>query len=250
MCAMPEFRTLFGVDVIASASNPGYHLERVWGALSEMLSEALDASGITPEEVVRCEPGGDGALYVLPGNRLGALVDLTDRLDKLAARRNRWHRPDLRLRMAIETGAVSDHPTYEVPMIRLCRLLAARGFKSLVNGCVRANTDDRGNCPVNSGLIMSTAAYRAVFGGDYTEVVRDTDFAEIPVSDKEFAERAWVRVPGIDARSLSERATTVQPPDDEPRPPSSKVTNTIHGDAKNAVQAHTITGGIRLGDGL
>ncbi|HEX6352695.1 hypothetical protein [Actinophytocola sp.] len=41
-----------------------------------------------------------------------------------------------------------------------------------------------------------------MFGGDHTALVRQAEFAEVSVAIKEFRDRAWVRVPGFDARSL------------------------------------------------
>lgn len=252
MGAMPDTRALLGVDVVASAGNPGYHLDRVWGALSEMLSEALDASGITPDDVVRYEPVGDGALYTFPNDRLGAVVDLSDRLDKLAERHNRWHKPDLRLRVAVELGAVGDGPGYDAPRIRLNRMLAADTFKALVNTCVGANADEKGNSPVNSGLIMSDAAFRSVFGGDYTSLVRQTDFAPLDVVNKEFTDRAWVRVPGVDARTLAEFAEHLEPSIDGNDEETAttypmRVTNHISGNAEHSLQAGIVTGGVYFG---
>jgi hypothetical protein len=248
MGGMPETRALLGVDVIASASNPGYHLDRVWGALSAMLAEALDASGITPDDVVRDEPTGDGALYTFRNDHLGAVVDLSGRLDKLAERHNRWQRPDLRLRIAVHTGAVGDGAGYFAPRIHLTRLLGAPAFKAVVGRCVAEHGDEKGNSPVNSGLILSDAAFRAVFGGDYTTLVREADFARLEVGNKEFTDRAWLRVPGVDARTLAAYATHAAPAEEADEPARGRATsvNSMSGTIRNALQVGQLHGGLHV----
>lgn len=246
MGGMPDTRALIGVDVIASASNPGYHLQRLAGALNTMLGQAFAATGITPDEVLQNEQLGDGALYVLPGNRLGALVDLSDHLDKLAGQHNQWSKPDLRLRIAIDTGPVGDPGGYYSPKIRLARLLDAQRFRALVQRCVDENTDAKGNSAVHSGLIMSDAARQTVFGGDYTSV-RENDFVKYEVTTKESTETAWSRVPGVDARTLTDyladttdTAELRQETDDR----VTHITNTITGQVRNAIQAGVLYGGV------
>jgi hypothetical protein len=216
-----------------------------------MLAEALEGSGITPGDVVRHEPVGDGALYVFPDRLLGSVVDLAERLDKLAERHNRWQQPLLRLRVAVHVGAVGDEPGLYAPMTHLNRLLDADSFKALVNRCVEANGDGQGTSTVNSGMIMSAAAFRTVFGGDYTSLVHDSDFAELDVANKEFAERAWVRVPGVS------RATLAGLIDDERLPDVAEqevsvdhtihVNNYVRGRMENSVQAGVVHGGVYFG---
>jgi hypothetical protein len=254
MGEMPATRALLGIDVIASASSPGYHRDRLWGALTALLSEALRTSGLTPDEVASYETTGDGALYTFPDHRLGVVVDLAQRLDELAAERNRWHKPDIRVRVAIEVGAVGDGPAYFSPKVDTNRLLDAPAFKSLVVRCIAENTDQRGLCSVNSGLVLSDAAFRGVFGGAYTTLVRETDFVALSVVNKEFSERAWVRIPGVDARTLAEYASEIAQPDTEPDTgsfpvPPMRVTNTVSGNMKNSVQAGVVYGGVNLGGG-
>jgi hypothetical protein len=190
---------LLGVDALTGE----------WGALSALLTEALDTAGFAPEEVTHHERAGDGVRYVLPADRLGAVVDLADHLDQLAARHNKWH-PDhaVRLCIAVDLG--------ESP-VRLDRLL---------------------RCPliaraaVHSGLVLSGAAHRAL--GDRT------DFAEVEISG---TERAWVRVPGVDATALAELAGE---PADEQAP--MHVVNTINGYAENVIQAGIVRGGVYFGE--
>lgn len=239
---MPETRVLLGVDVIGSAANPGYHYNALWRALERMLGTALAESGIPPGELLDVEPGGDGALYTLPNHRLGTMLDLTARLDELAATHNRSRKPEIRLRMAVEMGAVGDETGYYAPKVRLSRLLNAAAFKALMRRCLTEGPDGS----VNSGLIVSSPAFREAFGGAYTANVRQHEFAEIEASEKEFREKAWVRVPGLDSRTLTEFA---EAPATAPAPPGSgrgRVVNQVFG-SMNGVQAGDVHGDIHFG---
>lgn len=252
MALMPDSRALLGVDVIASASSPGYHRDRQWGALSAMLGTALAHSGITPEMVVHYEPTGDGALYTLPSHCLGTVFDLTDRLDTLAAEHNRWQKPDIRLRVSIDIGAVGEEPGYYTPKIYLTRMLGAAAFRTLVNTCIRDNADDVGNSVVHTALIVSGAAFREVFGGDYTRL-RRADFAELPVTSKEFSDTAWIRVPGFDARTLARTAAESAEPTEQggalqrDSDQAGSLVNYVHGSMTGSVQARVIEGDIHFG---
>jgi hypothetical protein len=254
MGAMPESRALLGVDVIASASSPGHYRDRQWGALTAMLGTALASSGITPDAVVHFEPTGDGALYTFPSRCLGMVIDLSECLDKAAAEHNRWCKPDIRLRLSVEIGAVGDGPGYYSPKIYLNRMLGARAFKSLINECIRTTVDPLGNGSVNTGLIVSGPAFREAFGGNYTRLVRQTDFARLSVVEKEFSDNAWIRVPGLDNRTLaglvaSAEVASGDATTDRVANGSVQVTNHVGGNMTDSVQAGVVNGGIYLGRG-
>ena len=255
MILMPDSRALLAVDVIASASSPGYHRERQWRAMSAMLESAFGSSGIAPDMVVRYEPTGDGALYTLPSDRLGTAVDLTSHLDRLAAEHNRWQKPDIRLRVSIDIGAVGEEPGYYTPKIHLARMLGATEFKGLVDECIRSSVDRAGNSWVNSALVMSGFAFREVFGGDYTSQVRQAEFAELAVSNKEFSDTVWVRVPGFDARTLVQFATSMTRSSKQVRADGAArrsvdtVVNYVAGDMSDSVQAGIVEGDINFGGG-
>lgn len=241
MDLVPEHRALLAVDVVGSASNPGYYLNPIRKAVDDLLRAALDSSGIERSEVLEWEPTGDGALLTLPSGRLGTLLDLAQRLDTQAAERNRSRKPDVRLRVAVELGPVGDQPGYYAPKISLTRLLNAETFKRLFERCMHERTDDS----VNTGLIVSEQAFRSAFSGDHTQLARRSDFAEIPVQDKEFAAKAWVHVPGFDPLSITGFAQQHGQPAPERSP---QVHNQVNG-SMNGIQAGTINGGIVFGAG-
>ncbi|WP_433269887.1 hypothetical protein ACQPZF_08250 [Actinosynnema sp. CS-041913] len=235
---VPEHRVLLGVDVVGSARNEGYHLNTVRGAVDGMVRDALAVAGIGRLDVVEWEPTGDGALLTLPSKRLGAVLDAAHHLDGLAVEHNRHRKPDIRLRLAVEIGPVGAQPGLYAPKIALCRLLEASAFKELVRRCAGMNT----------ALIVSDGVWRAVFGGDYTRHVRRAEFSPLAVRDKEFAETAWVRVPGFALRSPQPSPAVAEPTVVEPAAfePAGRVVNVVNGSV-SGVQAGVVHGGVHMG---
>jgi hypothetical protein len=211
MDAVAEQRVLLGLDVVGSAGNPGDQLHRVSEAWQQILRDALDDTGISRDDILEWEEQGDGANLTLPHALLGLVVDLCHHVHSRATAHNRRYRPDIRLRLAIETGPVPDRPTFLRAKIDRARLLDASEFKNLLARCHRESEDG-----AQTGLIMSASAFQTAFGGDYTAIVRRSEFAPLSVSAKEFRATAWVRVPGFDARSL--RALSSDPSEAGQRP--------------------------------
>jgi hypothetical protein len=240
---VPESRVLLGVDVVGSASNPGYYLSPLVRTVNRMLDTAIRASGIRDDEILDVESGGDGALYTLPSSRLGSVLDFSERLDQLVAKHNQWQKPDIRLRIAVELGAVGDAAGYYPAKIYRSRLMNATAFKKLLARCL----SERPPGSVNTALIVSAPAFREAFGGDYTELVKRVDFAEMPVAEKEFQETSWVRVPGLDANSVANIAAADQVTDSATAVMDrTVVTNHVNG-AMHGVQAGIVSGGITIG---
>jgi hypothetical protein len=238
MNLLPQHRALLGVDVIGSADNPGHHLDALKSATDSMMRVALDDTGIPAAHVTNWQDTGDGALVTLPSSDLGRLFDTAAQLEMLAAQHNRWSKPEVRLRIAIHVGPVGDEPGYYEPRIAHSRLLNAPVFKRIVERCLAEHTDGT----VNTGLIVSDDAYRAVFGGDHTYLAQQGEFASITVRDKEFARSAWIRVPGFEAKSL----TAFTEPAPEPAPaPAANVHNEVNG-PMHGIQTHTINGGVTI----
>jgi hypothetical protein len=197
MHMVAEQRLLLGIDLIGSASNPGENLDRLAQVWRGILRNSLRRADIGEADILEWEDQGDDALLTLPHALLGNVVDMSQHLHDLAAEHNRYHRPEVRLRMAVLIGPVPAEPTYTRAKIDRARLLDAPAFRALIARCHRESEDG-----AHTGLIMSDHAFRTVFGGDHTALVRQAEFAEVSVAIKEFRDRAWVRVPGFDARSL------------------------------------------------
>ncbi|MDX8034748.1 hypothetical protein SK803_31415 [Lentzea sp. BCCO 10_0856] len=233
MNPVPEHRTLLGVDVIGSAQLPGYLMNAVPGTISKLVGTALTQSGIEADDVLSLESPGDGALLVLPSGQLGAVLDAAVRLDQLIIDHNRWHKPEVRLRVAVHVGPVGDDGFHRA-RITHTRLLDAPEFKNLLKRCHDEGDQDT----ANTALIVSSEALDTAFSGDHTQVARRSDFASLAVSHKEYRHNAWVRVPGFDPRSLAALTGGAAAPD-----PVARTQNIVHGHM-NGIQADTINGGL------
>jgi hypothetical protein len=245
---VPEMRTLLGVDVIDSARTAPHLRPQVPTVLKTLLSTGMDLVGVSPDEAVDAQYTGDGWLYAFPIGLLGRVVDLGRTLDGIVAEHNRWNKPELRLRLAVDAGPLPDTQGFHAANISRARLLEAPAFKLLARECMAARPDGS----MSTAMIMSDIAYRTAFDGAYAKVARATDFAPLAVTNKEFNARAWVAVPGFDARTLAEMAeedgTAASAPVEESEPTGGgRVQNTIKSKVNHAVQAHTINGGVIMG---
>ncbi|MET1076007.1 MAG: hypothetical protein ABWY11_25405, partial [Umezawaea sp.] len=172
-----------------------------------------------------------------PSGRLGALFDMAQHLEIALAEHNKWRRPDVRMRIAVEAGPVGDRPGFYPAKISLARMLNSEAFKRAFQRCV----DERRHESASTALIASDHALRTAFGGDHTTLVRRTEFTRISLRDKEFTDTAWIRVPGAALRD------EVEPAAREPEH-QGRVVNTVNG-TMHGVQAHTVHGGITFGAG-
>lgn len=243
MNLVPEHRALLGVDVVGSASNPGYHLAVIPEAVHALLSGALSNCGIDRADILEWESTGDGALLTFASSHLGALLDTACLLDVAASARNRRHKPEVRLRIAVEVGPVGNASGFYEPKITLTRMLESEKFKELFDRCRQEEPDDT----VNTALIVSEHAFQTVFSGDHTRLVRRNEFERLEVHVKEHQRIAWVRVPGFDARSLAtfiESRSTEEAELPTQAPPAS---NVIQGSSYGGIQAGTINGGVSQG---
>ncbi|MCS7476400.1 hypothetical protein ACFFQW_04350 [Umezawaea endophytica] len=233
---VPQHRALLGVDVVGSAANPGYHLAAVHRTVDDVLDRALASSDIEPSEVLDREMTGDGALLTLPSERLGVLLDLAHDMEDTLAERNRWQKPEVRLRIAVEVGPVGDEPGLYAAKVTLSRLLDSSAFKGIFVRCL----EEQGADGANTALIISDHALRTAFSGNHTRTVRQREFTPLSVQDKEYASTAWIRIPGFDAG-----AATSSPPTPEHRE-RGRVVNLVNGTMKG-IQAETVYGGITFG---
>lgn len=234
MNPVPQHRALLGVDVIGSAQLPGYLMNAIPTTIMKLVGSALTQSGITPDDVLSLESPGDGALMVLPSGQLGAVLDAAVLLDQLTTDHNRWHKPEVRLRIAVHVGPVGDDGFHRA-RITHTRLLDAPEFKDLIKRCHDEGTEDT----ANTALIVSSEALDTAFSGDHTQVARRSDFASLPVAHKEYRHEAWVRVPGFDPRTLTGFTSPAPAPE-----PVARVQNIVHGDMNGGIQAGRINGGV------
>jgi len=236
---VPQHRTLLGVDVIGSAQLPRHLLDAVPGTISKLLDAALAQNGIERADRLSVETPGDGALLVLPSEQLGAALDAAVRLDQLTIDHNRWHKPEVRLRIAIHVGPVGADGGFYQARITHGRLLDSPEFKTLLKRCHEEGDEET----ASTALIVSAEALDTAFSGNHTHLARRGDFAALPVSNKEYRQDAWVRVPGFDARSLAAFAGTDSAPER-----AARVVNQVHGNMYG-VQAGTVNGGVTFHGG-
>ncbi|MGW0891224.1 hypothetical protein [Saccharopolyspora sp. NPDC002578] len=256
MSLVPENRTLFAVDVVESASNRGYHTEAIAPAVDGLVDTALHHGGLGAADVLDRESTGDGVLLTLPGSHLGSVLDAAEYLDRAAARRNRLSKPEIRLRIAVDTGPVGVVPGYYPAKTALTRMLDAPAFKELIARCREIGDSDE----VNTALIVSDHAKRIAFSGDHLRVLREGEFSRFPVRNKEYAAEAWVRVADFDARSVAAHLATLAA---EPEPEtgagtgtvgshqlpevSQQFVNTVHGNVQESFQAGVVYGDVHNG---
>ncbi len=237
MNPVPEHRALLGVDAIGSAQLPGHLMNAVPATIMKLVTAALTQSGITPNDVLSLESPGDGVLMVLPSARLGAVLDAAVLLDQLTTDHNRWHKPEVRLRIAVHVGPVGDDGFHRA-RITHTRLLDAPEFKDLLERCHSEGSDDT----ANTALIVSTEALDTAFSGDHTRVARRSDFASLPVAHKEYRHEAWVRVPGFDSRSVVGFTNPAAAPE-----PVAHYQNIAHGEV--GTQISTVNGSLTIHGG-
>lgn len=236
MNPVPQHRTLLGVDVIGSAQLPPHLLEAVPDTVRKLLRAALSENGIERDDVLSIESPGDGALLVLPSELLGAALDAAVHLDQLTINHNRWHKPEVRLRVAVHLGPVGEDGGFYPARITHARLLDAPEFKELLKRC----REEGGEDTANTALIVSSEALDTAFSGNHTRVARRGEFGSLPVSNKEYRHNAWVRVAGVDPRSLAGFTGT---PAAVER--TTRSVFTVHGN-NYGVQTENVNGGVTI----
>ncbi|BFO22389.1 hypothetical protein SHKM778_87770 [Streptomyces sp. KM77-8] len=185
-------RLLLAVDAKGYGRVDVVTQRQLQGAIQELLAKSADASGLERERW-ETQVGGDSVLAVLPeGASEPHLVDTFMRhLDaglrefNHARVREAW----LRLRVAVHFGTAAP---------------AANGFE--------------GRAPVEIGRMLDSAALRAALDAApdacmalavsstvFNDVIREAyttfrarEFHEVPIEEKEYAGRIWIRVPGHD----------------------------------------------------
>ncbi|MBX9365702.1 hypothetical protein ACF09Y_15735 [Streptomyces massasporeus] len=177
-----------GVDVVT---------QREWQeAIRRLLEEAAQVAGLDWEQWVT-QVGGDSVFAVLPqGASEPGLVDPFMRQLESGLRtfnRNRRDEAWLRLRAAVHFGTASPAANgFEgrAP-VEIGRLLDSRVLKAALAAAPEAHL----------ALAVSATVFNDVIGEAYT-TIRPQEFREVRVAEKEYAGRAWIRVPGYDAKSL------------------------------------------------
>ncbi|WP_197319447.1 hypothetical protein [Saccharomonospora sp. NB11] len=199
MRKMPSTRALFGYDIIGASSHDDDQLEPLRAAAHDLVDATLRDEGVDLEARANYAPTGDGALAAFEEADLPLLIDAIDVLHRKLRERNRWHKPELRLRISIHAAPVHlvERESFQRGPIDLARILDAAPLKSIA-------TRLRDFRPDTVFGIVSDQAFRTAVRGRYTDRIYVEDFASITVENKEFTDRCWICAPGVDARRISE----------------------------------------------
>jgi hypothetical protein len=237
LALMPEHSALLAVDVIGSGDSRPEHLHSIPELVGDLTQAALRAAGLS-RAAQDDQFTGDGFLRTYPARFLPAVVDMISVLDELLAAHNQRAKPEIRLRVAVHLGPVPPERGFHRPNIDVSRLLDAAEFKHVVRHCREHITTDT----FTTALILSESAYQTLFQGDYTRVITRNEFAPLPITNKEFHEQAWVRIPGVHPTQISGIPLTAPAPpsreESAPRNPSGERSISNSG----AVQGNQVTG--------
>lgn len=249
MDLVPEYRAVLGVDAVGAGRLPGWHLDELHDAVQRTVRQALSSVAIEGADIVQFDPTGDGALVTVTSRCAGALLDATDLIDELVVDHNRWRKPEMRLRMAVEIGPVAARGL-SATKVAAARMLDAKAFKDVFSRCVETGAPDR----IATALVLSDGVLDAVVNAGRSRRVRPTDLAPLRVTNKEFDRSAWVRVPGLDAGSLGRLTdgpvVSPEPPTRTSGPVPGSVGPSVVNIASgmtNGVQAGVVNGGISFG---
>ncbi|MEH0420471.1 hypothetical protein [Streptomyces sp. B21-083] len=193
-------RLLLSVDAKGYGGADTVRQHQFQKAIVQLLELAADAARLDREEWLTQE-GGDSLFAVLPeGASEPALVDAFMRSLEASLRAfNIGREPEawLRLRAAVHFGETSPAANgfagsapVEIGRIRDCAAL-------------RAALDQLSEAPLAVGL--SATVFRDVVQGKAYTTIRENEFREVPVKEKEYRGAAWIWVPGADVRELDLR---------------------------------------------
>ncbi|MBQ0927913.1 hypothetical protein [Saccharopolyspora endophytica] len=209
---MPEHCALLTADTIESGGTKPEHLGRIPHLVETIVAEASSEVGIAENAHRNGQFSGDGFLRAYPSQHLPALIDLVASIDALLIRHNLSAKPEIRLRIALHLGPLPAEFGLYRPNIDVCRLLDADEFQALVKRWRSSLPADR----FTTALILSDDAHRAVFGGDYTRAITRHDFGPMNIEHKEFDQKAWVRIAGVNPAQLTEPSREAPPVSSEP----------------------------------
>ncbi|MFI6026264.1 hypothetical protein [Amycolatopsis magusensis] len=228
---------MFGYDIVGSSSNDDDELEEMRRSAARYLEEAFAHTGVQTTQRANYSSTGDGAFASFPESDLPALIDSAHHLDGQLHMHNRKFLPSIRLRLSVHTGPLesSDGQTFQRRTIELARGLDAGSFKKITEQIERYR-------PPTIALIVSDQAYRVAVLGRYTERLHPHNFGALVINNKEFSERCWVHVPGLDAERIKELAqdvkrstTTSSAPSKMPRHNDGKIGNVVHGNSSGTL---------------
>jgi hypothetical protein len=188
-------KLLVSVDVKGYGRRDDRQRRAVQDDLLAMLDEAAALAGLSRSSWER-HPGGDGELAILPASEsdLRVVDDFVRELRTALEHHNHDLLPEarLRLRMAIHYGVVdpSSNGYTGGGVTDVSRMLDSDQLRAALD-------DDEAYLAVmiSGRLFAETIAQR------HTSL-KEADFRRVRIRNKEYAEHAWLYVPGVDVHSL------------------------------------------------
>lgn len=196
-------RLLLAVDAKGYGRADALRQSHFQEAIPRLLRRAAAAAGLDRDRW-EVQPGGDSELAVLPeGASEPALVDAFMRaLDAGLRAFNHDRVPEgrLRLRAAVHFGTASPGPNGFLGSapVTIGRILDSRALRSALDAAPDACL----------AVAVSSTVFDDVVCEEAYTTFRAEEFTEVLVEEKEFTGRAWIWVPGGDARKA---AGTVAP---------------------------------------
>lgn len=221
----PLPRSLIAIDIegYSGRDNLG-HLE-LREALRRVCDEAFRRVGVAPD--ARQDQGDAFLILVRPDITKALLIDDLVRELVTALRRfnrNRLPQAQMRLRVAMHAGEVHLDGTGfgGESVIAVMRLIDADSLREALK-----------TAPHDLAVVVSEQLHRDVVLQQYRGI-DPAEYREVRVTRKQFAQPAWIRVPGLPIRSRHPRAESVSTPEQDARglaPDASAPASSEPGDA-------------------
>jgi hypothetical protein len=204
---MPRTRAQLAFDIVGSSAQDDDLLASVRTTSEVLLRQAFDAERLDFDDRTNVSPTGDGDLMSFPETSLPRIVDMAHHLHGLLLHHNRTAKPEVPMRLSVHTGPlrVTSEASFQRGYIELSRMLESTLFKQVVRKCQQAG-------PYGIALILSDQAYRTAVRARHTTLLVPHDFADVVISGKNFEDRCWIHVPGVDANRVREYADSAPEP--------------------------------------
>lgn len=198
-----SLRVLLSVDAVDYGTGDDQRHRAIQTGLLAVLDHAAAQAGLDRSAWAK-QQAGDGELAILPADQSDrepvVVDDFVRELSVALARHNEDLKDEarLRLRLAIHFGAVAPGANGYVGkgVVTVSRLVECTQIKNALRMMHTANL----------AVILSAQVFNDVVVPRYTALPR-TAFREVPVRHKEFAEPAYLLLPGYDIAALELPAT-------------------------------------------
>ncbi|OXM53201.1 hypothetical protein [Amycolatopsis alba] len=190
---------VLSVDIVGSSKASDDLLDPMKTEMETLVSRSFNAVGLAPGEARHFRETGDGLMVAYPDHAVGQLCEVVFHLDHLLRTRNRYARVPMRARVAVHMGPMADNHRYHRTYITLTRLLCASTFNEAVGYWCRSDpTGDK----FGAGMIVSQSVWRNVVEPFGVALVPPARCARISVTTPDFADSAWIHLPGLDAEAV------------------------------------------------